>query len=89
MNPQTDIVKSELFEHTSPVTPQDFPNVTINLIAPLPLIRAEHLAEQIGVSSGVVGGWLDNGYLPTVKVGKYQLINLVLLTENLKQGRVL
>lgn len=89
MNSPHEIVKSEQYEPIPSDSSAVLPNITINLMIPLPFIRPEHLAEQIGLSPGVVGGWLDNGYLPTVKVGKYQMINLVLLSENLKQGRVL
>jgi hypothetical protein len=52
-------------------------------------MHSRTFAANTGISDGVIGGWIDNGYLPTVKVGRYQMINLVLLTENLKKGFVL
>lgn len=61
----------------------------VNIEAGVPLMHPEKFAEQVGRSPGVIGGWIDSGFLPTVKVGRYQLINLVLLTENLKKGFVL
>lgn len=68
---------------------QDALQIVVNLNTAVPFMNHLHFAQQSGFSSGVVGGWLDNGYLPTVKVGRYQVINLVLLTENLKKGFVL
>jgi hypothetical protein len=52
----------------------------------LPCIHHAKFAELNGLPEGVIGGWLDSGYLPTVKIGRYTMINLVLLTERLKQG---
>lgn len=75
---------SSLPEELAPVTQQ-----IVNIALTVPLIHPSKFAEQIGRSTGVIGGWLDAGYLPTVKVGRYQMINLALLTENLKKGFVL
>lgn len=61
----------------------------INIALTVPLIHPSKFAEHVGRSTGVIGGWLDAGYLPTVKVGRYQMINLALLTENLKKGFLL
>lgn len=61
----------------------------VNMSVSSPLVHPKKFSADLGLSFGVVGGWIDAGYLPTVKVGKYQLINLVLLTENLKKGFVL
>lgn len=52
----------------------------------LPILHPNKFAELIGLSIGVVGGWIDSGYLPTVKVGKYRMVNITQLTENVKQG---
>jgi len=83
MNPQQQIV------NLNPANVQDALQLTVNLNTSVPFMNHLHFAEQSGFSAGVVGGWLDNGYLPTVKIGRYQVINLVLLTENLKKGFVL
>ncbi|MEF3074892.1 hypothetical protein V2P20_07630 [Methylobacter sp. Wu1] len=63
--------------------------IIVNIESGVPLMHPDKFAEQIGRTPGVIGGWIDAGYLPTVKVGRYQLINLALLTENLKKGFVL
>jgi hypothetical protein len=67
----------------------DQQQIIVNMDSSIPLMHPDLFAEKIGRSAGVVGGWIDSGYLPTVKIGRYQLINLALLTENLKQGKVL
>ncbi|WP_374089757.1 hypothetical protein [Methylomicrobium lacus] len=64
-------------------------NIDINIDTSVPLVHPTAFSKMIGLSDGVVGGWIDLGYLPTVKVGRYQLINLALLSENLKKGKVL
>jgi len=52
-----------------------------------PVMHKERFAEWVGVSVGVVEGWADRGYVPTVVIGKHKLINLVLLNEQcLKSG---
>lgn len=54
----------------------------------VPFMHPDKFAEQIGLSKGVVGGWIDQGYVPTIKVGKYRMINLIALTDGLKLGVV-
>jgi hypothetical protein len=55
----------------------------------IPFMVPGKFAESIGLSEGVVGGWIDQGYIPTVKVGRYRMINMVVLVANLKEGKVL
>ena len=60
---------------------------TIQVPTPqVPFMHPDKFAELIGLSSGVVGGWIDLGYVPTVKIGKYRLINMVAITDGLKLG---
>lgn len=47
-----------------------------------PLVSRERFAEMIGCPLGVVQGWINKGYIPTVPVGKYSLINLELMRKN-------
>lgn len=49
----------------------------------VPFMHPKKFAEHIGVSSGVVGGWIDLGYVPTKKIGKYRMINMVAITADL------
>jgi hypothetical protein len=62
------------------------PEKIIRLGFEIPLMHPDKFASAVGVTQGVVGGWIDSAYVPTVKVGKYRLINMVLLVENLKGG---
>ncbi|MDI1278629.1 hypothetical protein, partial [Methylobacter sp.] len=55
----------------------------------IPFMTPDKFAESIGLTKGVVGGWIDQGYLPTAKVGRYRMINMVVLVTNLKEGKVL
>ena len=48
-----------------------------------PYMTPEKFGESIGLSKGVVGGWIDLGYLPTVKIGKYRMINLIAINADL------
>ena len=48
-----------------------------------PMCTKERFAELTGLEVGVVRGMLEKGHLPTVKVGKYRLINLALLSGEL------
>ncbi|MFT0140696.1 DNA-binding protein [Alcanivoracaceae bacterium MT1] len=45
-------------------------------------------AEWIRQEPDVVRGWVDKGYLPTVKVGRRRMINVVLLVEQLRESEV-
>jgi len=55
----------------------------------IPFMTPDKFAESIGLSKGVVGGWIDQGYLPTAKIGRYRMINMVVLVANLKEGKVI
>lgn len=48
----------------------------------VPVMHPHRFAELIGLSRGVVGGWIDNGYVPTVQIGKYRMINLASMTNS-------
>ncbi len=60
-----------------------------DLLTFIPFMTPDKFAESIGLSKGVVGGWIDQGYLPTAKIGRYRMINMVVLVTNLKEGKVL
>lgn len=46
------------------------------------LVTRERFAQMTGLPIGVIIGFVNKGYLPTVPVGKYSLINLELLRKN-------
>ena len=47
----------------------------------VPVRERERFAALVGIELGVVNGWIDRGYVPTVKIGRYRLINLAALTR--------
>ncbi len=50
-------------------------------VPPVPIMAADRFAELVGVTPDVVRGWLDKGYIPSMKVGRYRLVNIALLTR--------
>lgn len=47
----------------------------------VPVMAQRKFAELVGVTMGVLEGWINRGYIPTIKIGKHTLINLVGLTQ--------
>jgi len=47
----------------------------------LPVMSRLRFAELTGYPEGVVQGWISKGYIPTLTIGKYTLINLALLNR--------
>lgn len=80
MNQNEEQSKKEEVAVSLPVIHQ----IVLPPVVQLPIIHHAKFAELNGLSEGVVGGWVDSGYLPTVKMGRYTMINLVALREQLK-----
>lgn len=59
--------------------------LTSVVVPPVPVMAADRFAELVGVPPGVVQGWIDKGYLPTTKIGRYRLVNIALLTREALQ----
>jgi len=87
MNQQQNPVKLDTLFASSPEIKQDLEQTASQLFF-IPFMTPEKFAEAIGLSKGVVGGWIDQGYIPTAKVGRYRMINMVVLVSNLKEGKV-
>lgn len=51
-----------------------------------PLVTNAEFASLVGVSEGVIDGWVKRDYVPTVKLGKYRLINIAKLNSLLQEG---
>lgn len=60
--------------------------LTSMVVPPVPVMAADRFAELVGVSSEVVRGWIDKGYLSTMKIGRYRLVNLAALQREALQG---
>lgn len=46
-----------------------------------PYVTKQRFSELSGLQEEVIRGMIDKGYLPTVKIGRYRLINLTLITK--------
>lgn len=46
-----------------------------------PFLTVERAAEAFGVAEDVVRGWVARGYLPTRKIGRYRLIDVLALAS--------
>lgn len=45
------------------------------------LVSRERFSEMVGLPVGVIIGFINRGYLPTMTIGKYNLVNLELLRK--------
>ena len=89
MNEVKNIVNLDtLLAETEPSVSQGLEQAKSQLFF-IPFMTPDKFAEAIGLSKGVVGGWIDQGYLPMARVGRYRMINMVVLVANLKKGVVL
>ncbi|MBS4028193.1 MAG: hypothetical protein KGZ58_06075 [Ignavibacteriales bacterium] len=59
-------------------------NVTLPIQTFVPLMTQKQFAELSGLSRDAVKAQVINGYWPSVKVGKYRMINLISLVDQLK-----
>lgn len=61
----------------------DFVNLISDtaVFAAVPLMSRESFARAIGIPVGVLIGWCDRGYIPTIAIGKYSLINVELIRK--------
>jgi NDP-sugar pyrophosphorylase family protein len=46
-----------------------------------PYVTKKRFSELSGLEEEVIRGMIDKGHLPTVKIGRYRLINLTLITK--------
>ncbi len=61
--------------------------VPVNLTIPsVGVVSLAKFAELSGIDEGICLGWVKKGYLPTKKIGKYTLINLVAFHQELNNS---
>jgi len=48
----------------------------------VPLMSAERFSKVSGVEIGVLTGWINRGYIQTIKIGKRRLINIASMTKD-------
>ena len=46
-----------------------------------PLVTRERFAEMVGLPVGVIVGWCNKGLIPTMTIGKYNLVSVELLRK--------
>ncbi|MCS2609653.1 DNA-binding protein [Halomonas dongshanensis] len=56
------------------------PSTTPLIPVTVPTMTIERFSELSGLDEGVIQGHIRRGYLPTVKMGRYRMINVALLT---------
>jgi hypothetical protein len=42
----------------------------------IPIMTQERFAQGVGLSPGVIRGWIEKQHLPTILIGKYRLVNV-------------
>lgn len=52
-----------------------------------PLMEWRQFAEWVRVEQGAVEGWVKRAYIPTVKIGRHRMVNIVRLLEQMESGR--
>lgn len=50
-----------------------------------PVVTKERFARLSGLTEGVIQGLIEKGHLPSVKIGRHRLINLVVLASDCGQ----
>ena len=46
-----------------------------------PVMTREKFAEHSGLAEGVVQGMIEKGHLPSIKIGRYRLVNVAKLAK--------
>lgn len=72
----------------TPATQEDVLPVALQVQPTTPLIKPQRFAELVGVTARTVEAWMQNGYLPTVKIGRHSLINLALVHQQCLEKEV-
>lgn len=53
-----------------------------NLPAAVPVMTREKFAQHSGLAEGVVQGMIEKGHLPSIKIGRYRLVNVARLSRD-------
>lgn len=59
------------------------------LVAP-PVMPWREFADWVRMDAEIVDNWVKRGYLPTVKIGRYRIVNVAQLVQSLlnEEGEV-
>lgn len=58
----------------------------LNLPVNVPVMTQKKFSELSGVELGVLRGWVDKAYIPSVLIGKHRLINVAFMNAKLMIG---
>lgn len=47
-----------------------------------PVMTKEKFAEHSGLAEGVIQGMIEKGHLPSIKIGRYRLVNVARLAKD-------
>ncbi|EEG06929.1 hypothetical protein [Pseudogulbenkiania ferrooxidans] len=59
----------------------NFSQIPLVTPAVVPVMDRVSFARAIGVTEGVVDGWIARGYIPCTQIGRHRLVNLAALTK--------
>ncbi len=55
-------------------------------VDPAPYVTQARFADRVGVSVDVVRNWVDRGYIPSKKIGKYRMVkNGLLFMQSIRE----
>ena len=60
-------------------------NATNLAAIPVPIMTRELFSTFTGLTSDTIRGMIENGHIPSVKVGRHRMINIALLTDEMLQ----
>jgi hypothetical protein len=63
------------------MTDQENPNLSYLTAVSVPVLSQQRFAELTGFAPGVVEGWINRGYIPSMLIGKHRVVNMVVLTQ--------
>ncbi|WP_217904731.1 hypothetical protein [Marinobacter lutaoensis] len=48
-----------------------------------PMMEWREFADWVRVDQGAVEGWIRRAYLPTIKIGRHRMVNILVLLQQL------
>ena len=48
-----------------------------------PMMEWREFADWVRVDQGAVEGWIRRSYLPTIKIGRHRMVNILVLLQQL------
>ena len=67
--------------HDTKLSLSDASEIASRLSVNAPVLTRERFAASVGLPIGVVVGFINKGYLPTLRLGKHSLVNVELLRK--------